>query len=467
MTSFIHDDFLLQNKAARKLYHEHAAEMPIIDYHNHLPPDEIAADYRFSNLTEIWLKGDHYKWRAMRTAGVDERFITGDATDREKFQAWAETVPLTLKNPLYHWTHLELKRYFDVDEPLNGDTAGRIWDHTENCLQKPEFSTRSLLERMNVEVVCTTDDAADTLAHHQAYAGEDRRFDMYPTFRPDKAMNIEQTEAFREYVNRLEQISGISISGYRDYLEALRQRHDFFHTMGCRASDHGIEEPYAGDYTESDVAAIFNRVRDGADPSEADVYTFKSALMYEFARMDFEKGWVFQMHIGALRNNNTKGFQSLGPDTGFDSIGDLPVARPLSRFLDRLEADDCLPRTILYNLNPADNAIISTMIGNFMAGGIPGRIQHGAAWWFHDQKEGMEEHLQTLANMSLLSHFVGMVTDSRSFLSFPRHEYYRRVLCHMLGTDIEQGIIPSDYKMVGDMVKKLCYENARQYFSFK
>ncbi|MBP3193889.1 glucuronate isomerase [Natronogracilivirga saccharolytica] len=468
MSPFIHEDFLLQSEPARKLYHDYASSLPIVDYHNHLAPDEIHQDKRFRNLTEIWLRGDHYKWRAMRTAGVDEHYITGEASsDLEKFLAWAKTVPQTLKNPLYHWTHLELKRYFDIDLPLNEQTAGEIWEQTEALLQKSAFSTRSLLKKMNVHVVCTTDDAVDTLEHHKAYAAESEgEFVMYPTFRPDKAMKVEEPESFRQYIKKLEEVSGIQIDHYTSFLEALRRRHDYFDSLGCRASDHGIEEPFAEEYQESELNRIFGSVMSGSRLSEDDIRKFKSALMHEFALMDHEKGWAFQMHIGAMRNNNTRAYQQVGPDSGFDSIGDSQIAKPLALFLDRLEVNRQLPKTVIYNLNPSDNATLATMIGNFMGDGIPGKIQHGPAWWFHDQKEGMEDHLQTLANMSLLSRFVGMVTDSRSILSLPRHEYYRRVLCNMLGNDIEQGIIPSDYDMIGQLLEQICYRNALEYFSY-
>ncbi len=469
MKPFIHDDFLLQSEAARRLYHDYAKSLPIVDYHNHLPPDEVNQDKQFKNITEIWLKGDHYKWRAMRTAGVNEQVITGDAPDRDKFLAWAKTVPETLKNPLFHWTHLELKRYFGIDTLLNEDTAESVWDQTNEALQSPEFSTRNLLAGKKVEVICTTDDAADSLEHHKAYMNSRKEDElvMYPTFRPDNAMKVEDPAAFKAYIGKLEEASGVDIDDYDAFVKALRLRHDHFDTLGCRASDHGIEEPYAEPYTEKEVAETFQRVLRGESVPESEANKFKSAMMYEFAVMDFEKGWTFQLHIGALRNNNTRGFRELGADKGFDSIGDLQIARPLSRFLDRLEIDNQLPRTIIYNLNPADNALISTMIGNFMGDGTPGKVQHGPAWWFHDQKEGMEEHLQTLSNMSLLNRFIGMVTDSRSFLSFPRHEYYRRTLCNMLGTDIEQGIIPGDYDMVGDLVERLCYSNAIAHFSYQ
>ncbi len=468
MKSFIHDDFLLQNDAAKRLYHDFAASLPVVDYHNHLPPGEVVSDRNYENLTDVWLKGDHYKWRAMRTAGIKEDKITGSKiSDREKFLLWAKTVPLTLKNPLYHWTHLELKRYFDIDELLNEQTAPAIWDETMEKLQSPDYSARNLLRRMKVHVICSTDDAVDTLDEHKKLADEDvDDFVMYPTFRPDNAMKIEDPEHFKEYAEQLESVSGVGINGYSSFVEALRQRHDFFDKRGCRASDHGIEEPYAEEYTESELEYIFSGVMAGEKPDPKDGLKFKSALMHEFAVMDHEKGWTFQMHIGALRNNNTRRFRQIGPDTGFDSIGDYQIARPLVRFLDRLEQNNQLPRTILYNLNSSDNELITSVIGTFMGDGIPGKIQHGPAWWFHDQKEGMETQLQTLSNMSLLSEFVGMVTDSRSFLSFPRHEYYRRILCNMLGCDVGKGIIPNDEALLSDLVERLCYTNALRFFSY-
>ncbi len=478
MADFIHDDFLLQTKAARRLYHEYASSHPIVDYHNHLPPGEILEDATYANITDIWLKGDHYKWRAMRIAGIPEQFITGkdvtgkdvsdkDVTDRDKFMAWAKTVPRTLKNPLYHWTHLELKRYFDIDEQLNEDSAGRIWDVTAEMLQSPEFSTRNLLKRMNVHVTCSTDDAADTLQEHKQLEEEgEEAFVMFPTYRPDNAMKVEDPAFFSEYVRKLESITGIAINGYPAYLEALRKRHDYFNERGCRASDHGLEEPYAEDYTDQEISKIFEDACDGIKPDVAAERKFKSALMHEFAVMDHEKGWAFQMHIGAMRNNNSKMYRRVGPDAGFDSIGDASLARPLVRFLDRLEQNDQLPKTILYNLNSTYNEVLASLLGTFMGGGVPGKIQHGAGWWFHDQKEGMEAQLQTLSNMSLLSEFVGMVTDSRSFLSFPRHEYYRRILCNMLGSDVEAGIVPNDDRLLADLLEKLCYTNALSYFSY-
>lgn len=467
MAPFINENFLLQTKAAQKLYHDYARDLPIIDYHCHLPPDEIQKDVQFENLARIWLSGDHYKWRAMRTCGVPERLVTGDASDEEKFHEWASTVPLTLKNPLFHWTHLELKRYFGIDELLNEDTASEIWNETKDKLARPELSVRSILESMKVEVVCTTDDPADSLEEHTRYQKESgTSCAMFPTFRPDKAMQVEQGEVYRNYISSLGQAAGMSINSYDDLLQALKIRHDFFDEKGCRASDHGIEQPYAAPYTESQLKKTFEQALAGKKVGEEDALAFKSALMHEFALMDHEKGWAFQIHVGGMRNNNTRMFNKLGPDTGFDSIGDFEMARPLSRFMDRLDQENKLPRTILYNLNSADNPLFATMIGNFQDGSVPGKIQHGPAWWFHDQKEGMEDHLQTLSNMGCLSQFVGMVTDSRSFLSFPRHEYYRRTLCNMLGNDIEEGIIPDDDTMMKELIQRVCYTNALDYFQY-
>lgn len=463
--SFIHDNFLLQNETARRLYHDTAKDLPIIDFHCHLSPEMIATDAKFRNLTHIWLDGDHYKWRAMRAMGVSEKYITGDASDYDKFMMWARTVPHTLKNPLYHWTHLELKRYFGLDVLLSEATADEVWEKANALLATPEFSAGSLLKKMNVQVVGTTDDAIDTLEHHASFGPGSLR--LNPTYRPDNAMKVEAPAAFRKYVDRLAEVSGITIDGYDAFIAALRQRHDFFATLGCKASDHGVEEPYAEEYQPEDLQRIFTTVMNGGDVTVREQKQFKTALMHAFAVMDAEKGWVFQMHIGAMRNNNSKAFRMLGPDTGFDSIGDLPMAAALSRFLDGLDREDKLPKTILYNLNSRENEIMATMSGNFYEAGVPGKVQHGPGWWFHDQKEGMEQQLQSLANFSLLSNFVGMVTDSRSFMSFPRHEYFRRILCNMLGTDAEQGIIPSDRVMLEGLVRKMCYENAVSYFGYE
>ena len=465
---FITENFLLQNDAAVRLYHQYARPMPILDYHCHLPPQQIADDHRFANLTQIWLYGDHYKWRAMRANGIPERYVTGDASDWEKFQQWAETVPKTLRNPLYHWTHLELKRPFGISDRLLGpDTARGIWDHCNALLAQPEFSCRGIVQQMNVVLVCTTDDPVDDLKHHQAIAA-DESFPVVvlPAFRPDKGMAVESPEAFNAWVDRLAQAADVDIRDFRSYLEAIRRRHDFFHAMGCRLSDHGVQTLYAAERTEGEIRTIFRNLRDGRVHDSDEIVKFKSAMLYEFAVMDHEKGWTQQYHIGAQRNNNTRMFQALGPDTGFDSIGDLPVAGPLARFLDRLEREGRLARTILYNLNPAQSDLLAAMIGNFQDGSIPGKVQYGSAWWFLDQKDGMERQLLSLSNQGLLSRFVGMITDSRSFLSYTRHEYFRRILCNLLGTEIQQGLLPNDLDLIGRMVQDICYHNAAAYFGF-
>ncbi len=466
MKSFLDENFLLQNKTAERLYHDYAESQPVIDYHCHLPVKDIAEDHRFRDLQEIWLAGDHYKWRAMRTNGVDERFCTGEASPWEKFEKWAETVPHTLRNPLYHWTHLELKRYFGITDLLNPDTAKKIWDIANSKLQQPDYSCRNLLTKMNVEVVCTTDDPADSLEYHEKLWTDFHRVKVYPAFRPDKAMAVEDPESYNAYLNKLAEAANTEISGYRDLLEALSRRHDFFNERGCRLSDHGIDTFYAEEYTEKEVDKIFLKVRKGEKVSLSEAGKIKTALLTAFAEMDYEKGWVQQYHYGAMRNNNTLMYKKLGPDTGFDSIDDLPVARKMSRFLDRLASREKLTRTILYNLNPADNELVATMAGNFQDGSVPGKIQFGAAWWFLDQKEGMERQLNTLSSLGLLSRFVGMLTDSRSFMSYPRHEYFRRILCNLVGEDVEKGLLPADYSLLGPMIKNICYNNAKEYFNF-
>ncbi|UFH52737.1 glucuronate isomerase [Spirosoma sp. KNUC1025] len=463
---FLNDDFLLQTESARQLYHSFAKPMPIIDYHCHLPPDQIAEDRTFENLTQIWLYGDHYKWRAMRTNGVDESYCTGNQSDFAKFQKWAETVPYTVRNPLYHWTHLELQRYFGITETLNGQSARRIYDACTEQLQTPDFSVRNLLRRMNVETVCTTDDPVDSLEYHQKLADSGFEISVLPAFRPDKAMAVEDTTTFNQYLSRLESASNVSIADFDDFLTALRQRHDYFAAMGCKLSDHGLEQIYAEEYTEAAIQAIFDKIRSGSTLSGAEVLTFKSAMLVYFAEMDWEKGWTQQFHLGALRNNNSRMLRQLGPDTGWDSIGDFSQARALARFLDRLDTTDKLAKTILYNLNPADNELLATMIGNFNDGSVAGKIQFGSGWWFLDQKEGMERQINALSNMGLLSRFVGMLTDSRSFLSYPRHEYFRRILCNLFGNDIENGELPDDIDWMGNVVQNVCYGNAKTYFGF-
>jgi glucuronate isomerase len=465
---FITDEFLLRTSTARRLYHEYAEDMPIVDYHCHLPPRQVAEDTRFENLTRIWLNGDHYKWRQMRTNGVEERYCTGDAGDWEKFLAWATTVPRTVRNPLYHWTHLELGRPFGITDRLLGpDTAESIWSECNAMLADPSFSARGIMKRMNVALVCTTDDPTDTLEHHKAIAEDpDFAIQVLPTFRPDKGMVVENVAAFNSWVDALAAAADVDIGSYGNFIEAIRKRHDYFDAMGCRLSDHGIETAYAEEYTSARIEKIFAKARAGHRPDEGEVVMFKSAMLYECGLMDHEKGWTQQLHLGALRNNNSRMFEALGPDTGFDSIGDFAIARPLSRLLDRLDSTDQLAKTILYNLNPRDNALMATMIGNFQDGSVAGKMQYGAAWWFLDQLTGMRDQIDALSNLGLLSRFVGMLTDSRSFLSYPRHEYFRRLLCDILGADVEDGLIPADMELVGGMVRDICYHNAVEYLGF-
>lgn len=465
---FITENFLLETKTAVDLYHTYAAELPIIDYHCHIPPKEIAENKKFGNLTQIWLYGDHYKWRAMRTAGVTEKYITGNASDWEKFEKWSETVPKTIRNPLYHWTHLELKRPFGIsDRLLNKDTAKGIWNECNEKLSTDNFSTQGIIRQMNVEIICTTDDPVDTLEYHLALLNQ-KNLDVavLPAFRPDKGMMVDRPDIFLPWVKKLAEISGLNIITFTDFLEAIRRRHEFFHKMGCRLSDHGIENIYCEDYTDSEIRNIFDKSICGKVLDDVEVLKFKSAMLYEFAVMDHEKDWVQQFHLGVIRNNNTRYYKKLGPDTGFDSIGDFDTAKPTAKFLDKLDVDDKLAKTILYNIKPSDNEVMATMIGNFQDGTIPGKIQYGSAWWFLDQKSGMEKQMEALSNLGLLSHFVGMLTDSRSFLSYPRHEYFRRVLCNILGNEIEKGLIPNEKQLIGEMIKDICYRNAKTYFGF-
>jgi glucuronate isomerase len=466
MKTFLDYNFLLQNRSAEYLYHEYAKDLPIIDYHCHLPPNEVAGDKVFANMTKIWLDGDHYKWRAMRANGVSEKFCTGNAPDEEKFRKWAETVPHTLRNPLYHWTHMELRRPFGIKQILEPSSADAIYDQCKEMLQSPEFSARNIMRKMKVELVCTTDDPSDTLEHHIKTRKDGFEIRMLPTFRPDKSMAVENHENYNEYLKKLEEASGLSITRFDDLIAALKNRHDFFHKQGCRLSDHGIETFYAEDYTGKEIKTIFERVRSGKALEPDMILKFKSAMLTELAIMNNEKRWTQQFHFGALRNNSTRMFRKLGPDKGFDSIGDFGVAMPMSRFLDKLDLQNKLTKTIFYNLNPRDNEVVATMAGNFNDGSLPGKIQFGSGWWFLDQKDGMEKQINALSNMGLLSRFVGMLTDSRSFLSYPRHDYFRRILCNLVGTDIENGEIPNDMELTGSMVKNICYHNARDYFGF-
>jgi glucuronate isomerase len=469
MKPFLSDDFLLQTQTASTLYHQFAKNMPIYDYHCHLPVREIAENKKFENLTQIWLNDDHYKWRAMRANGVDEDFITGNRSDFEKFQAWAATVPKTIGNPLYQWTHLELKRYFGIDRTiLNQDTAKDIYDHCTKLLQSNAFSAREILKRMDVRLICTTDDPVDSLKYHRQLENIlDFPVRVLPAFRPDKAMAVESPEDFNAWVDRLEAAADMDILNYKTYVAALRQRHDFFHQAGCRLSDHGIERPFAENYTDAQIQGIFERARSGQMVKDSEIRQFKSAMLIDLAVMDAEKGWTQQFHLGALRNVNTRAMQRLGPDSGYDTIGDFEMAQPLARFLDQLENQGKLAKTILYVVNPRNNEMIAAMIGNFQDGSIPGKIQFGSAWWYNDQKDGMEAQIKTLANMGLLSRFVGMLTDSRSFLSYPRHEYFRRILCNLLGNDVENGELPNDLELIGGMVNDICFNNAVAYFGMK
>ena len=468
MKPFLAEDFLLQTDTAKILYHEFARDMPILDYHCHLPVAEIAEDRNFDNLTQIWLNGDHYKWRAMRANGIAERFITGYAADEEKFAAWACTVPKTLCNPLYLWTHLELKRYFGIgDRLLNPDTAAEIYSACNAMLQTEEFSTRNMLRQMNVKVLCTTDDPVDDLSHHLKIS-MDQSFEIkvLPAFRPDKAMTVENPAAFNQWVDQLAAVADADIKDYESFLTALQSRHDFFHRMGCRLSDHGFEQLYSAVFSDEDINRIFDQVRSGQMLGRQEMLQFKSALALDLARMDAEKDWVQQFHLGALRNVNSRTKRTLGPDSGFDTMGDFEMARPLAVFLDKLDSGNRLAKTILYSLNPGDYDMLAAMIGNFQDGEVPGKMQFGAAWWYNDQKHGIERQLIALSNAGLLSRFVGMLTDSRSFLSYPRHEYFRRILCNLLGKEAESGELPDDLGLLGGLVKDICYYNAVNYFGF-
>lgn len=463
---FMGENFLLHSDAAERLYHDYAKDMPIIDYHCHLPPAQIAADTCFENITPAWLYGDHYKWRAMRTNGVPEDYCTGNKTDWEKFEKWAATVPQTLRNPLHHWTHLELQRYFGITDLLHPGSAAKIYDTCNELLSTPAYSVRNLLRSRNVALICTTDDPADDLQYHRQLKQDGFEIPVVPAFRPDQAMNVDSPEVYNQYLRKLEQTANRNINTYDDLLQVLKERHEVFAAHGCKVSDHGIEEIYAEDFLEKDIRQIFAKIRGGHSLTYTEIRQFKSALLLELAQMDWETGWVQQYHLGALRNNNSRMMRLLGPDTGWDSIGDFSQARALAKFLDKLDSQDKLAKTIIYNLNPADNELMATMTGNFNDGSVAGKVQFGAAWWFLDQKEGMTRQLNALSNMGLISRFVGMLTDSRSFLSYPRHEYFRRLLCDLFGEEIERGEIPDDIPAVGAMIQDICYGNAKSYFGW-
>jgi glucuronate isomerase len=467
LVDFIHDDFLLQSKTARRLYHGYASTQPILDFHSHLSPADIASNRAFGNLFEVWLEGDHYKWRAMRANGVAERFCTGDASPHEKFLAWGRTVPFTLRNPLYHWTHLELKRYFGITDLLDEDSAESVWNRANSLLGRSDLTTQGILRKFDVRALCTTDDPCDDLSCHRAINASTAGFRIYPTFRPDNAMLVHIPHLFSSWVSRLEQASNIAVSSFPDFLDALKQRHDSFHAGGGRLSDHGLPHCHAAPCTQREASAIFENARVGNAASPQQYEQFASFLMLFFGRLDAEKGWTKQLHLGAIRSVNSRRARDVGANTGFDSIGDWPQADAFCTYLDRLDQEQALPKLIVYNVNPADNYVFATAIGNFQDGSLAGKIQFGSGWWFLDQKEAIEWQLNALSNAGLLSRFVGMLTDSRSFMSFPRHEYFRRVLCNLIGRDVENGELPNDEQLLGGMVRKLCFENARDYFGLE
>lgn len=466
MKTFITDSFLLKSHLAQELYRDNAAKMPVIDYHSHLIPSQIAENKRFENLTQIWLYGDHYKWRAMRAAGIDEKFVTGNGSDREKFLAWAKTVPQTLRNPLYHWTHLELLRYFGVDELLTPESADRIFDKTADMLQNGNFRVWDLLKKMNVETVCTTDDPADTLEYHAQIRQSECPVQVLPTWRPDKASAAACPKTYNAYLDKLSSAADIEINSFDTLFDALDKRMEHFAENGCRLADFGLDCLYAENYTDAEINTIFDKVRSGKELDFSQLRKFQSACLYRFALQVHKKGWVQQFHAGPVRDNNSRLLKTLGPDTGFDSIGDFQQAQQMSRFLNRLDGTNQLAKTILYNINPADNEVFATMIGNFQDGTTPGKMQWGSAWWFLDQKDGIEKQINCLSNHGLLSRFVGMLTDSRSFLSYPRHEYFRRILCNIFAADVLNGELPNDTDLIGQVIKDICYYNAKNYFNF-
>ena len=465
MGDFINDNFLLNTKLAQELYHDYAKDMPIIDYHCHLPPDEIANDKQFTDLTELWIEGDHYKWRGMRALGIEEGLISGNASNLEKFKKWAYTVPYTIRNPLYHWSHLELKRYFNVSELLTPDSAKRIYTHCNELIVTPEFSARSLVKKMNVKVICTTDDPLDPLSHHQKCLADGYEVQILPTFRPDNIIEIDK-EGFTDYIEKLSAITSVEITSFEMLLDAVKSRVDYFHTNGCRLSDHGLSFVYAEEFTIGQANSIMKKRLNKEKISEKEALLYKAAILHHLGKMYADKEWTMQMHLGAIRNVNESLLIRIGANAGVDSIGDYSHAVALGRFLNKLNNEDSLPKTILYNLNPSNNEVFATMAGNFNDEGIKGKVQFGAAWWFLDQKDGMTKQIDALSNMGLLSCFVGMLTDSRSFLSFPRHEYFRRILCNILGNDVQNGELPNDVKWLGKIVQDICYNNAEEYFDY-
>jgi len=464
MKTFITEDFLLQGEFAKKMYHDYAKDLPIIDYHNHLSPAEISTNRVFENISQVWLAGDHYKWRAMRALGIHEDYITGKASDREKFLKWAETVPYTVRNPLYHWTHLELQRYFGIDELLSPANADSVYERTSEQLQSASHHTVGLLQGQKVDYLCTTDDPTGNLEHHASIKKQGTSPKVHPTFRPDKAFAVEDAASYTDYINKLESVTNSSIDTYDKLCSALEQRINFFHENGGRLADHGLEQLYYFDTNEYDCKTIFYKVKAGQTITAEEVAFFKGRTLLFLSREYHKRGWTQQFHLGAIRNNNKRLLTNLGPDTGFDSMGDFSQARALSGFLNDLDSTDQLAKTVLYNLNPADNEVFATMAGNFNDGSIKGKVQFGSGWWYLDQKDGMENQMNTLSNMGLLSCFVGMLTDSRSFLSFPRHEYFRRILCNLIGNDVANGELPADEKWLGKIVSDISYHNAKEYF---
>ena len=460
--SFIHDDFLLTNSYAVRLYHEFAQDEPILDFHNHLSPKEIAEDRRFNNLAEIWLEGDHYKWRALRANGIPEELVTGNGNSKEKYLAWAATIPHTLGNPLYHWTHLELKRCFDIDLLLSPETAEDVWEQAKEKLAEPDFSARGMLKRFQVKALCTTDDPAHPLTYHREIAQSNPICKVYPTFRPDQAWGIDQAQNFIEWIKALEQTSGKTIENFDSFLQALTERLESFQQLGSRLSDHSFPYFFSDFPSEQKAGKLFEQTLDGQNANRKEKEQFGAFIMLYLCRWYSLNGWTMQVHLGPLRNNSSHLLETFGHDAGTDSIGDWPQAEKMSAFLDRLDHESALPKTIVYNNNPADNFVLSTMLGNFQRD-IPGKMQFGSGWWHLDQRDGMEEQIKTLANTGLLSRFIGMLTDSRSFLSFPRHEYFRRILCNLLGKWMDEGFLPQETELVGNMAKQICYQNAKDF----
>ena len=458
------ENFLLQTETAKELYHEFAEEKPIFDYHCHLPIKDLAEDICYENIGQAWLAGDHYKWRLMRSNGIIEKFCSGNATDYEKFEKWAETVPVAIRNPLYHWTHLELQRYFNIEELLTPKTSKQIYNQCSSLLNSPEFSVRNLLLKMNVKVICTTDDPIDSLEYHKKIMDDSYNVIVSPAFRPDRVLAIDKNTQFLNYISKLSEVSGIEIKNFSSLIEALDNRHKFFHNMGCRIADHGILTFWTESYTDAEIERITTEALTGKGLSVIEISMFRSAFLYECAKLNNKRGWVQQYHIGALRNNNTRLFNLVGPDIGCDSIGDRIYGEKMAKFLDRLDQSGELTKTILYNINPRDNELIASMLGNFQDGSFPGKMQFGPSWWFLDQIEGISKHINTVSNLGLLGRFIGMTTDSRSFLSFPRHEYFRRILCNLIGNDVENGKIPFDMDLLGEIVENICYNNAFEYF---